>query len=73
MSNTIKFYPKDAAKNPDAVLEQAIGEYQSLLIIGMTHEGELSARASLDMDETDALWIMEKFKHWLLTQDEGDT
>ena len=33
-SNVVKFYPADAAKVADNVLEQAIGVYDEVLIIG---------------------------------------
>lgn len=34
MGDVLKFYPKDAAMKADNVLEQAIGEYEDVLILG---------------------------------------
>ena len=41
MNNVIKFYPKNAAENPDNVLEQAVGAYDEVLIIGWDKNDEL--------------------------------
>ena len=70
MSKVAKFYPADAAKDPDNVLEQAIGEYESLVIIGYDHDGIMDARASTNIKQKDILWLMENFKLWLLDIDE---
>lgn len=70
--NIIKFYPKDAAENPDNVLEQAIGAYESLLILGFDHEGNLDPRASTNIDIGEILIMIEKFKVKLLNGDYGE-
>ena len=57
-----KFYPKDAAKNPDAVLEQAIGCYDKVLVLGWDADGNLDARASTNASKKDLLWMIEGFK-----------
>ena len=72
MSDPIKFYSKDAAKNPDYVLKQAIGQYQDVLILGWTKEGELDARASLELKHSDILWLIELFKHNLVSGEYDD-
>lgn len=69
-SNVRKFYPKNAAKISDNVLEQAMGQYGSLLILGYDHEGQMDVRASLDLsDGGDILWLLEVFKSKLLNGD----
>lgn len=66
----IKFYPRDAAKDPDAVLEQAIGAYRDVLVIGWDENGALDARATeLFADGGEILWLIEQFKHKLLAGD----
>lgn len=70
MSNVIKFYPLNAAENPDNVLEQAMGDFSSVLLIGWDKDGDLDARASLDLkDGGDLLWLIEAFKFKLLSGD----
>lgn len=65
--NVTKFYPKDAAKNPDAVLEQAMGEFEGLIILGWSKDGTMDARATLGLkDGGDVLWLLEKLKFNLL-------
>lgn len=73
MSEVVKFYPKDAAKNPDLVLEQAIGSYRHVLIIGWDNNNELDVRSSsVFADGGEVLWIIETFKHKLLRGDYKD-
>lgn len=70
MAEVVKFYPADAAKDPDNVLEQAIGQFSSVIIIGWDKDGRLDARATLDMnDGGDVLWLIEAFKHKLMSGD----
>jgi len=69
-NNVVKFYPAGSANSPDAVLEQAIGVYTSVLVIGVDHNGNLDGRASLDIaGASDAAWLMDQFKYWLLMQE----
>ena len=68
MSNTVKFYPKDAAKDADNVLEQAMGSFKEVLLLGYDHEGNLDARATLGLkDGGDMLWLLESLKFNLLS------
>lgn len=68
MNDIVKFYPKDAAKDADNVLEQAIGQYSDVLIIGWDKEGNFDARATLGLkDGGDCLWLIETFKLKLMT------
>lgn len=67
MTNISKFYPRDAAKNPDMVLEQAIGEYEHVLILGIRHDGAVEARLDLGFEDQDMMYVMEQFKHDFLS------
>jgi hypothetical protein len=68
MGNVEKFYPKDAAKSADNVLELAVGNYEEVLLLGWNKEGEMEARATLGLkDGGDILWLLEGFKHKLLS------
>jgi hypothetical protein len=68
--NVVKFYPANAAENPDAVLEQAIGQYEHVLILGWDADGEFDGRASLGLSEqAEVLWLIEWFKMKLLRGD----
>jgi len=58
--------PIRAALSPDNVLEQAKGQYESVLVLGYDHTGELDARASLNLKTTDIVFIVEMFKLLLL-------
>lgn len=68
MSNVEKFYPANAADHADNVLEQAMGRYRSVLVLGWDRDGEFDARATTDLaDGGDVLWLVEVFKHKLMS------
>lgn len=68
--SVVKFYPKNAAKDADAVLEQALGNFSEVLIIGWDKDGFLDARATLGLkDGGDLLWLIEMFKTKLMNGD----
>lgn len=67
MGKVTKFYPRNAAENSDSVLEQAIGQYEDLLIIGWNKDGDLDPRSNLGMKKQDILLLIELFKHNLLS------
>lgn len=66
--NVIKMH-SDPATDPDIVLEAAKGELESVLIIGYDKEGQLDARASLNIKQSDILWMIEMFKMKLMRGD----
>lgn len=68
-ADIVKLYCKNAANNPDNVLEQAIGVYDQVLVLGYDKDGELDARASLNIDAANILWLIEWFKAKLVTGD----
>lgn len=67
--NIVKFIPRDAASNPDVVLEAAKGEYTKVVILGFDGDGNLDPRASLNITYQEILWMLELFKHKLLDGD----
>ena len=70
MGEVHKFYPRNAAESADNVLEQAIGQYDQVLIIGWDKDGNLDARATLGLkDGGDVLWLIELFRHKLMAGD----
>ena len=63
MSKTVvKFYPNNAADNPDNVLEQAMGEYEDIFIVGYSKDGDFDCRASTNVTRKDILWMLEHAK-----------
>lgn len=69
VDNVEKFYPKDAAKNPDAVLEQAIGEYENVMVLGWNKDGEMDIRSDTGLSKKDILFLLEAFKHAMMSGD----
>lgn len=73
MDNVVKMYPANAAENADNVLEQAIGNFDEVLIIGWDKSGMMDARATLGLkDGGDLLWLIEAFKTKLMNGDYMD-
>lgn len=54
------------ALSADPVLEKAVGQYQSVVVIGYNNEGELQAAASMNLRGHEILWLVETFKLRLL-------
>ena len=67
--NRRKSYPKDAAKNPDNVLEQAMGHYESVFVIGYDVDGELDVRSTLNLEPEEIIFMLERFKYKLFNGD----
>ena len=70
-SKVIKFYPSNSSDNPNMVLEQAIGQYEEVLILGWDKNGLINARASRGMGG-DILLLIEQFKYKLIRGDYKD-
>ena len=66
-ASVIKLLPAD---DPDGVLEAAIGEMENVLVLGWDKNGELYASATPYFEDGgNLLWVMEMFKHQLLSGD----
>lgn len=70
MADVVKFYPADAAKDPDNVLEQSVGQLQDVLILGYDKDGSLYAASSDGLADGGALlWLLETFRQKLVSGD----
>lgn len=69
MGQVVKFSPADAARDPDAVLEAAQGQYQDVVVIGYDHDGDMDVRASLGLDLANVIFLMELFKAMAVSGD----
>ena len=65
-NNIIKFRDKNAAKDPDHVLEKAKGEYRDVIILGWTKDDYMGVRASYGMTTKEMVFLIDQFKHNLL-------
>jgi hypothetical protein len=55
------------ALDPDTVLAEAKGEFESVVVIGFDRNGDLDVRASLNISQATILFMLEKFKFGLLS------
>ena len=58
-----------AAKDPDHVLTKAIGEFETVVILGYGADGMLDVRTSTNMCHREILWVLDTFRHKLLNGD----
>lgn len=70
--NVVKFYPKDAAKNPDAVLEQAVGVYDQVFVIGYNKDGDLDVRGTSNFTMKELFFALDAFKFMVLNGEYGE-
>lgn len=71
MDNVTKVEFKTGKKSIDAdtVLDEAKGNYTSVVAIGWDNEGYLDVRSTNNLDQRDILYLVEMFKHKLLNGD----
>ena len=67
--SVITFPVKNAAINPDVVLDKAKGEYESLCIVGWNHDGKIDLRASLNLNHVQLNWLLGVIQHKLQNGD----
>lgn len=73
MGDVVKIFPHGAAMDPDEVLERAKGQMQNVLVIGYDQDGSLDVRADLGLSRREMIWMVDNFKHKLLSGDYGDS
>ena len=62
-----KLHTKKSAEEPDALLEMAKGDFDSVTIIGINKDGHLEARATTNISTAELLYFLEQMKLHLLT------
>ncbi len=67
-ADIVKFRPRGYNNNPDAILEEAAGAYETVLLIGWNKDGSFDARGSIG-DGPNLLWLVEAFKTQLMNGD----
>jgi len=72
MGKITKLYTKDAANDPDNVLEMASGVYEVVLIIGYDKQGEFDIRASTNCSRESLNWMIDHAKEEILYLDDGE-
>ena len=66
--NVVKLHPPDPHEDPDNVINESLGVFDEVLVLGYNKDGELEARASTNMQSRDILWLLETFKQVFLEQ-----
>ena len=67
MSKVTKFYPKNAAKDPNFVLEQSIDVFNEVIVIGCTEDGRLEVRSSTNISRERINWMIDQAKSLVLS------
>jgi len=61
VNNNVEFIGQ-AAEDPDNVLRQAVGELESVVVIGYDKDGEVSIAASTNIDRANINWLLDYAK-----------
>jgi hypothetical protein len=65
MANVIKLRP---GEDPDEVLQSAIGEYQSVVVIGWDKQDRFNGRSSLNLEAAEVILLIELLKSAILDE-----
>jgi hypothetical protein len=65
--NIISLHTSNDAIGADIVVEEAIGVYENVVIIGWNKQEELDVRSSFNLSHAEILWLIETFKARLLS------
>ena len=60
-----------AALDPDVVLRSAAGVFDRLVVIGYNKDGKFEAFGSLNFQNEDIVFAMERLKHEIMAGDYG--
>ena len=63
----VKLYTQKTGSDPDAMLEMAKGDFKSVCVMGINHDGSLEARATNGMTRAELVFYMEDLKLTLLS------
>lgn len=63
MSEVVKLFP---SKDPDHVLEEAVGAYRAVVVLGWNHDDEMDIRADLNLSVADAHLLMAIAQRYLV-------
>lgn len=69
MAEIIQFLKKNAAEDPDVVLEEAKGQYEKVFILGWDKDGVSDFRSSINISYQEVNWLLDVFKHKMMNGD----
>ena len=65
----VEFKTGEVSLDSDTVLNEAVGNYTSVLVIGWDKEGFLDVRSTNNLDQKDCLYLSQMFSNKLLNGD----
>mgnify|MGYP003660787767 FL=1 len=65
----VEFKTGEISQDADTVLDEAKGNYTSVLVIGWDNEGYLDVRSTNNLDQKDCLYLAQMFSNKLLNGD----
>jgi hypothetical protein len=72
MGIIVPLKPVEIETPPNQVLEEAVDNYEALLLLGYNVHGQIDIRASSNLNHAEILWLIEIFKRKLLDGDYSD-
>ena len=72
MSNVQKFYPANAAENPDNVLEQCLGSFEDVVVLGLDSDGWVDIRVTTTLRDADVIALIARANFILMRAINGE-
>ena len=66
---SVEFKVGQISLDADTVLEEAKGNYSSVVTVGWDKEGFLDVRSTNNLDQKDILWLITIFEHKIMNGD----
>jgi len=60
VSNVQKFYPANAAEKADNVLEQCLGSFEDVLVLGLDSDGGLDIRVTTTLRDAEVIALIAR-------------
>jgi len=72
MSNVQKLYPANAAESADNVLEQCLGGFEDVLVLGLDAEGGLDIRATTTLSDAEIIALIARANFLIMAAINGE-
>jgi hypothetical protein len=70
MSKVVNLFQKNAADDPDHVLEQAKGQFKQVVVLGLDFDDRFNAMSDNVMTIAECNWLADMLKKRLLESDD---
>ena len=72
MSNVKKFYPANAAENADFVLEQCLGAFEDVVVLGLDQDGGFEIRTTTTLTDAEVIALIARANFLIMDAINGE-